>query len=80
VVPDAVIGRLRGVKVLVLDALRHRPHANHLNVREALGVVARVNPARTYFTHICHELDHAATEDQLPPGVRLACDGLVVDV
>ncbi len=79
-VPQPVIERLRGVSVLVLDALRHQPHLAHLTVNEALGVVEQVRPGRAYFTHISHELDHALTESRLPAGVRLAYDGLVVEV
>lgn len=79
-VPPAVIARLRGASVLVLDALRYRPHFGHLTVSEALAVVAETKPERAYFTHICHDLDHATVEGQLPSGVRLAYDGLVIDV
>ncbi|MCX7826365.1 MAG: MBL fold metallo-hydrolase [Verrucomicrobiae bacterium] len=79
-VPPAAIERLRGVNVLALDALRHRPHFGHLTVSEALAVVGEIKPERAYFTHICHDLDHATLESQLPPHVRVAYDGLVVDL
>ncbi|MFA6564871.1 MAG: MBL fold metallo-hydrolase [Verrucomicrobiia bacterium] len=79
-VPPAALDRLRNVPVLVLDALRHRPHPYHLNLSEALAVVAELRPGRVWFTHICHELDHATVERELPPNVRLAYDGLVVEV
>ena len=52
---------LDGVDMLILDALRHRPHPTHFTVAEALEVVARLKPRQTYFTHICHDLPHAAT-------------------
>lgn len=67
---------LEGLRVLVLDALRHRPHAGHFCVEEALEVVSRVQPKKTYFTHMSHELDHEATNRMLPPNVELAYDGL----
>jgi phosphoribosyl 1,2-cyclic phosphate phosphodiesterase len=70
---------LQGVQTLVLDALRYRSHPSHFSVAEALAVVERLKPARTYFTHICHDLPHAATNAALPAGVELAYDGLVVD-
>jgi phosphoribosyl 1,2-cyclic phosphate phosphodiesterase len=70
---------LEGLQVLVLDALRHKPHAGHLSVAEALAIIARVRPARAYLTHIAHELDHEATNAQLPAGVELAYDGLKFD-
>lgn len=69
-----------GVRVLVLDALRERRHPTHFAVDEALEVVARLRPERTYFTHICHDLGHAATCARLPAGVELAYDGLVMDL
>jgi phosphoribosyl 1,2-cyclic phosphate phosphodiesterase len=69
-----------GVRVLVLDALRERRHPTHFSVDESLEVVERLRPDRTYFTHICHELGHAATCARLPPGVELAYDGLVMDL
>jgi phosphoribosyl 1,2-cyclic phosphate phosphodiesterase len=66
--------------VLVLDALRHRPHPTHFTVAEALAVVSRVRPRQTYLTHICHDLPHAATNAALPAGVELAYDGLVIEL
>jgi phosphoribosyl 1,2-cyclic phosphate phosphodiesterase len=79
-IPDASWPLLDGVEVLVLDALRHRPHPTHFTVAEALAVVQRLGPKRTYFTHICHDLAHDATNRVLPAGVELAYDGLTLDV
>lgn len=69
-----------GVRVLVLDALRERAHPTHFNVSQALDVVSRMKPERAYFTHICHDLPHAATCARLPEGVQLAYDGLVLEI
>jgi phosphoribosyl 1,2-cyclic phosphate phosphodiesterase len=71
---------LAGVRTLVIGALRDRPHATHFSVGEALQVVERLRPDRTYFTHISHDLPHAATCARLPSGVQLAYDGLILDV
>lgn len=79
-IPDESWPLLAGLDVLVLDALRHRPHPTHFSVTEALAVVARLQPRRTWFTHMCHDLPHAATNAALPPGVELAYDGLQLDV
>ena len=79
-IPDESWSLLEGVGVLVLDALRERPHSTHFSVPEALAVVSRLKPERTYFTHICHELPHAATNRRLPSGVELAYDGLVLEI
>lgn len=75
-VPEPAFPLLAGVKTLILDALRHRPHPTHFTVAEALSVVERLRPQQTYFTHICHDLPHAATNAALPAGVELAYDGL----
>ncbi len=79
-IPDESWPLLAGVRVLVLDALRDRPHPTHFTVAQALEAVARIAPERAYFTHICHDLPHAVTCARLPPGVQLAYDGLVLDV
>ena len=77
---DLYLALLEGLDVLVLDALRWRPHPTHFSVDQALEVVDRVKPSRTYFTHICHDLDHEETNLRLPEGVELAYDGLAVDL
>jgi phosphoribosyl 1,2-cyclic phosphate phosphodiesterase len=79
-IPEETWPLLQGVQILVLDALRDRPHPTHLSVSEALQVVERLAPARAYFTHICHDLPHAATCARLPAGVELAYDGLDFEI
>ena len=78
-IPEASLALLQGLDVLVLDALRYRSHPTHYSVSEALAIVERLRPRQTYFTHMCHDLDHAETCRQLPPGVQLAYDGLVLE-
>ena len=77
---DEAWGILDGVDILILDALRHRPHPTHFTVAGALDVVSRVKPRQAYFTHICHDLPHAETNRSLPAGVELAYDGLAFDI
>jgi phosphoribosyl 1,2-cyclic phosphate phosphodiesterase len=79
-VPDRAFALLEGVRTVILDALRHRPHPTHFTVAEALAVLERLRPERSYLTHICHDLPHAATNDTLPGGVQLAYDGLMFDI
>jgi phosphoribosyl 1,2-cyclic phosphate phosphodiesterase len=79
-IPDASWPLLQGIETLAIDALRHRPHPTHLTVEQALAVAARLGPRRTWFTHICHDLPHAATNASLPAGVELAYDGLRIDI
>jgi phosphoribosyl 1,2-cyclic phosphate phosphodiesterase len=80
VVPDEVIARISGVRLLIIDALRHRPHPTHLTVAEALEIAHRVGPGRTLFTHICHELGHEETNATLPADVGMAYDGLKIEL
>ena len=78
-IPDRTLDTLEGTEVLVLNALQIEPHISHFNLNEALKMVTRIKPAKTYFTHISHKLGlHAAIEKVLPPDVMLAFDGLEV--
>jgi phosphoribosyl 1,2-cyclic phosphate phosphodiesterase len=79
-IPDMSWPLLDGVRTLVLDALRDRPHSTHFSVAEAVDAAARIGADRTYFTHICHDLPHAETCARLPRGVELAYDGQVLEV
>jgi phosphoribosyl 1,2-cyclic phosphate phosphodiesterase len=79
-IPESSMELLQGLDLLVLDALRWRPHPTHFNIEQALGVVARLTPAHSYFTHLTHDLDHATTNAQLPPGVELAYDNLTLSL
>jgi phosphoribosyl 1,2-cyclic phosphate phosphodiesterase len=79
-IPEPSYDLLAGVRTLILDALRDRPHTTHFSVPEALAATARIGAERTYFTHISHELPHAATCARLPRGVELAYDGLELTV
>jgi phosphoribosyl 1,2-cyclic phosphate phosphodiesterase len=79
-IPDASWALLGGLDTLVIDALRHRPHPTHFTVAQALDVSARLGARRTWLTHICHDLPHAATNASLPPAVELAYDGLRIEI
>lgn len=65
-----------GVDVLIIDGLRPEPHPTHMNIREAIEAAAVIGAPATYLTHLTHAVDHALIEKTLPPGVRLAWDGL----
>ncbi len=77
-VPDEIGRKIEQVELLVIDALREKPHPTHLSVAQALEVAERVHAGRTLFTHMCHELPQSAERD-LPAGVGIAYDGLKVD-
>jgi phosphoribosyl 1,2-cyclic phosphate phosphodiesterase len=79
-VPDTVVDQIVGVRHLIIDALRRKPHPTHLSIDEALAVAARVQPAHTWFTHLCHDSLHAELEAELPAGVRVAFDGLKLTI
>lgn len=79
-IPDTSWPLLEGVETVILDALRERPHPTHLSVGEALQIVRRLSPDRAFFTHMCHDLPHAATCARLPDGVELAYDGLAFEI
>jgi phosphoribosyl 1,2-cyclic phosphate phosphodiesterase len=57
-----------------------RPHPTHSNLENSLRLVEQLRPRQAYFTHIAHELPHAATNAKLPAGVALAHDGLRVAI
>ena len=75
-IPEGSWRLLEGLDVLVLDALRYKPHPAHFSVNEALEVIERLRPKRAYLTHMSHDLDYETLSSQLPPHVRPAYDGL----
>jgi phosphoribosyl 1,2-cyclic phosphate phosphodiesterase len=79
-VPAATRELLKGVEVLVLDALRPKPHPTHLSFEESLQIAAEVGARRTWFTHFSCEVDYRKLEPHLPDSVGLAWDGLKVNI
>jgi phosphoribosyl 1,2-cyclic phosphate phosphodiesterase len=75
-VPDSSKELLRGLDDFILDALRYTPHPMHSTVDQSLALIDELKPKRAWFTHICHDLGHAAANARLPDHVRLAYDGL----
>ncbi len=78
-ISDEETAKVKGTKVLVINALREEPHYSHFNVAEALDFVAKVKPEKTYFTHISHHMGfHREVEQNLPENVHLAYDTLTI--
>lgn len=75
-VSEASLAKLENLDILFLDALRHTPHPTHSTVAKSLRIVERLKPKRAFFTHICHDLPHEATNATLPSNVRLSYDGM----
>jgi phosphoribosyl 1,2-cyclic phosphate phosphodiesterase len=77
-VPDEALEIARGSDLVVLDGLRPLPHPTHMTIREAVEKAAIIGAELTFLTHLTHNVDHGPAEAELPPGVRLAYDGLRV--
>ena len=79
-IPDASFKQLQGVECLVLDGLRYQTHPTHFSLSEASEASVRIGASRTYLVHISHEVDHDEGNAYLPGSVKLAYDGLVLQV
>jgi phosphoribosyl 1,2-cyclic phosphate phosphodiesterase len=75
-VGEETLRRVEGVRYLILNALRHRPHPTHLNIEQATAIARRIGAEHTWFTHITHDLEHEETCAALPEGIDLGHDGL----
>ena len=75
------VEKLKGVELLIINALRHAPHPSHLSLNEAIAIAERVAPREVYFTHFCHEIGlYTEIEPSLPEGMHLAYDGLKLEI
>jgi phosphoribosyl 1,2-cyclic phosphate phosphodiesterase len=79
-IPPAAMNGLRGLDLLVLDALRWTPHPTHFSVSDALAAIAALQPKRAVLTNLHTDLDHQALEEKLPDGVAAAFDGMSLDI
>ena len=79
-IPESVWPLLEGLKTLVLDAVRLAPHPNHFHFEKSLQVAQELAAETTFFTHLSDDYDHSLTESSLPPNIRLAFDGLKIEI
>lgn len=80
VIPESTLALLEGVDVLALDCLRKKPHSTHLSLDQAVAYAKRIKAKRTYLIHLTHDLEHEETESGLPENIRVAYDGLELDL
>lgn len=74
-IPPESMAKLEGLDVLILDALRPKPHPTHYCLDEAIEMARRLQPRQTFFTHVSHSMEYRETNRWLPPGMELAYDG-----
>ncbi len=80
-VADKEIDKLKGVKVLVVNALREKPHHSHFNLEEAITFIQKVKPKKAYLTHISHYMGfHEEVQQKLPDNIYLAYDNLQITI
>ena len=79
-VPEGSIKRLKGLELLIIDALRYKPHPAHLSVDQAIGVIRGIKPKMAVFTHMGHELEYEKLSNELPKNIEPAYDGMEFDL
>ncbi len=79
-IPESSFGLLKNLDVLMIDALRHKSHPTHLSIEEAIAVSKRINPSKTYFTHMGHDLDYERIKGYGNDNLMPAYDGLCIEL
>lgn len=75
-IPESSLALLEGLRILLLDCLRYKPHYTHINLEQSLAYASRINAASTYMIHMTHEMEYHALDKQLPDRVYVGYDGL----
>ncbi len=78
-IPEESMDLLRGLDVLVIEALRFEPHPSHVTIAQAMEYIEVLKPGRAIFTHMAHGFDYETVMKELPPGMELAYDGMVIE-
>jgi phosphoribosyl 1,2-cyclic phosphate phosphodiesterase len=79
-IPEGSEPLLQGLEVLIVSALRKRPHSTHFNLEQALETSRRLGVRRAFFTHMADEMDHETTNRELPDWAKLLYDGQLIEV
>ena len=72
------IEKLKGADIMILDALRHRPHKTHMTLEESLKALSLISAKQSFIIHMCHDLDHEKTQNNLPASVYVSYDGFEI--
>ncbi len=78
-IPEQSYALLADLRILILGALRYRPHETHFSIEQASREVEKIAPQKAYFTHFCHDIDHDRLSSELPSNIRPAFDGLSIE-
>lgn len=79
-IPDHSMNLLQNISVLILDATRYQPHAKHYGLNQAIEVIEELKPQRAILTHLSHAFEHDKVNNELPPKIELAYDGMEIEV
>lgn len=76
-IPEEEMEKLKGTRILIINALRKEKHISHFNLEEALEVIHKIKPEQAFLTHLSHSFGkHQEIDSQLPENVHVAFDGL----
>ncbi|MBL7075978.1 MAG: MBL fold metallo-hydrolase [Kiritimatiellae bacterium] len=76
---EAAIDAFRGIDIMILDALRLRPHLTHLTLEDSVALLKQIGAGKSYIIHLCHDLDHEETQAKLPESCFVSYDGLTLE-
>jgi phosphoribosyl 1,2-cyclic phosphate phosphodiesterase len=76
--PEGTIDLIRGVDVMLLDALRYREHMTHMTIDESVALLQQIGAGQSYLVHLCHNVDHASQDAKLPEGINVSYDGMKI--
>lgn len=79
-IPPNSVERLEHLDVLIIDALRKNPHPTHLTIDQAVNWAEKINPRRTFFTHMTHKVEYEKCKESLPKTIQPAYDGLSLEL
>ncbi|MDA3851614.1 MAG: MBL fold metallo-hydrolase [Spirochaetaceae bacterium] len=79
-IPENTMNKLKGLKLLIIGALRYKKHSTHFTIDEALDIIKKTGPQRALFTHLNHDVDYHKLYEELPKGIEPGYDGLRINI